>query len=359
MRVLFDGFWWGEGPISNRQVQREFILAWIEQYPHDEVLVAVRRRHLETARAELPAGVQVVGASLAPHGVSVILELPVTARRVRADVMVTHNFTPAFGRSAVFVHDLMFVTSPEWFTPLERAYFALMPATIRRSRVVFTSSASEAGRIRRVAGARPVVPVGLDVGGSLRNAVPRRPDGLDGVEAFHLSVGRLNARKNLENAILGALGSGLLSPATPLVVVGEPDGRRSELASAAEAIDDGRIRFLGHVDDGELAWLYSNTRGLLFLSRDEGFGMPTLEAYEFGAPVLASDIPVFREILGDHAVYADPSDPVGIAAALHRLPPRTAHRRSAEELGYSWRRSVAAMRREIATTVLGHAEAAV
>ncbi|WP_395245675.1 glycosyltransferase family 4 protein [Agromyces sp. MMS24-K17] len=348
MRILFDGFWWAEGPVSNRQVMREFVLAWEARFPEDEVVLAVRNRDLDVVRADVPARIELVGTRLSPQGVSAIVELPWLARRVGADLTLTHNFTPAFGRSAVFVHDFMFLTSPEWFTFPERCYFALMPATIRRSRIVFTSSATEAERIRRYSGSRPVVPVGLAVGRGLRDATPRRPRGIEEVSRFHLSVGRLNARKNLETAIIGAVASGLVAPLRPLLVVGEPGGRGITLSAAEAAVADGTVRMMGRLDDEELAWLYANTDGLVFLSLDEGFGMPTLEALEFGSPILASDIPVFHEILGDRAVYVDPSDPVAVAEGLRSLPPRPADgRRSAEEQGYSWARSVATMRAEV------------
>jgi hypothetical protein len=112
MRVLFDGFWWARGPVSNRQVLREFIFAWTREFPDDAVVVAVRRRDQQVARAELPATVGIVATRLSPQGISAIAELPFIARKVGADVTITHNFTPAFGRAAVLVHEFMVLTPP-------------------------------------------------------------------------------------------------------------------------------------------------------------------------------------------------------------------------------------------------------
>ncbi|MFF2371808.1 glycosyltransferase family 4 protein [Agromyces sp. NPDC058110] len=352
MRVLFDGFWWGTGPLSNRQVLREFVFAWIATFPADQVAVAVRRRDLRQARAELPERVVVVPTRLAPQGISAIVELPFLAKRIGADVTITHNFTPAFGRSAVFIHDFMFLTRPEWFTSRERWYYSLMPATVHLSEVVFTSSETEAARIAAFARSRPVVPVGLAVGGSLLGAPLVRPEGLDGVVGFHLTVGRLNARKNLANTIIGAVESGVIDRRSPLIVVGEPGGRAAKFPPAvAEAVRHGVVRFLGRIDDGELAWLYAHADGLLFLSLDEGFGMPTLEAQAFDAPILASDIPVFREILGDAgAMYVDPHDPAAIADGLRRLPHRGAPEIVRRDHEYSWEQSVRTMRDTIRGT---------
>lgn len=349
MRVFFGGFWWARGPASNRQVLREFIWAWEREFPQDEITVAVRRASIHIAQSELPDRVTVVGLRLKPQGVSVILEQPFIARRMHADVSITHNFTPAFGPAAVFIHDYMFLTSPEWFTLKERAYFSLMPVTARRATWVFTSSQSEADRISRLSRGRTVIPVGLAIGRGLANAAPRRPEGVDGISGdFLLCVGRLNARKNLANTIEAALASGRATEESPLVIVGEPQGRSADLpAAVTEAVDRGAVRFLGFIDDAELAWLYRNTSLLLFLTRDEGFGLPVLEARYFGAPVVVSDIPVFREILGPNASYADPDDVSAIADTIRAAPKRTATM-GPSDLGYSWEASVHAMRKAIA-----------
>lgn len=58
---------------------------------------------------------------------------------------------------------------------------------------------------------------------------------------------------------------------------------------------------------------------LVFPSLAEGFGLPPVEAMACGTPVVVSDIPVFHEVLGDAALYANPFDPEEIAAAVESL----------------------------------------
>jgi len=65
----------------------------------------------------------------------------------------------------------------------------------------------------------------------------------------------------------------------------------------------GRVNFSSGVDDLTLAAKYRRARALIFPSREEGFGIPPIEAMNCGTPVVASDIPVHREVCGDAAIY--------------------------------------------------------
>lgn len=69
------------------------------------------------------------------------------------------------------------------------------------------------------------------------------------------------------------------------------------------------------LNDDELNFLYNNAGAAICASRREGFGLPLAEAMHCGIPVLASDIPVFREIGGDYPVYFNP-DADGLAGAV-------------------------------------------
>ncbi|WP_374456371.1 glycosyltransferase family 4 protein [Nocardioides sp.] len=76
------------------------------------------------------------------------------------------------------------------------------------------------------------------------------------------------------------------------------------------------VELRGWVDDAELADLRSRARAMAFPTLAEGFGLPILEAMAQGLPVLASDLPVLREVGGDAAVWFDPLDLGSIADAL-------------------------------------------
>jgi glycosyltransferase involved in cell wall biosynthesis len=75
------------------------------------------------------------------------------------------------------------------------------------------------------------------------------------------------------------------------------------------------IEFPG-ASDGEIWNLQAHARVFVFPTRIEGFGIPPLEALSFGVPVVASDIPVIREVCGDAVRYADPDDPADFALRI-------------------------------------------
>ncbi|MFB0833902.1 glycosyltransferase family 4 protein [Arthrobacter halodurans] len=393
LRVLFEGLWWFDGPDSNRQVLRDIVRAWAEAFPDDEAHLVVPRRQAERVRAEAPPAVTVHGTRFSQHGLGCLLGVGWLARRLRTDAVLTHNFPTLVGpRPTVFLHDLIFESNPEWFTRAERAYLRVISLTIGRARSVVTSSGTEAARIRRLHPGLDVTPVGLAAPSDLTGAEPRPPAGgpLPGVQlsggpasglrpgGFHLAVGRLNARKNLGFAIRVADAAGWITPDRPLAVVGSRSGLAEDacpveaggpadgtgradgrgpvngagpadhrhpadgLARLRELRDRGAVVFLGRVDPGELAWLYRGALSLIYTSRDEGFGMPPVEAMAFGCPVVASDIPVLREVTGGHAAVVLPlGDEAAAAAALRAAGPE--HLRAAGTAGrehalrsYAW-----------------------
>jgi glycosyltransferase involved in cell wall biosynthesis len=74
-----------------------------------------------------------------------------------------------------------------------------------------------------------------------------------------------------------------------------------------------------YVPDHVLDELYREARALLYLSSDEGMGLPPLEALARGCPVVCSDIPIFREVCGDAAFYVPLRDTAALASLLERL----------------------------------------
>ncbi len=77
-----------------------------------------------------------------------------------------------------------------------------------------------------------------------------------------------------------------------------------------------RLFWLDKANDADLGFLYARTRAVVLPTFAEGFGLPLVEAAHFGAPIIASDIPVFREIGGDDVRFFDVLDPNSLADRL-------------------------------------------
>jgi len=101
------------------------------------------------------------------------------------------------------------------------------------------------------------------------------------------------------------------------------------------------IHLLGYVDDDDLPPLYGGACGFVYLSLYEGFGLPILEAMACGCPVLASDIPVFRELFAEDLLFTQHQDVGAVADSLKILVDRPITPPSRDELEkrFNWKRT--------------------
>jgi glycosyltransferase involved in cell wall biosynthesis len=83
-----------------------------------------------------------------------------------------------------------------------------------------------------------------------------------------------------------------------------------------------RVDFIETASEAELADLYRGCSSLVYPSLMEGFGLPPLEAMAHGRPVIVSDIPVFREILGDAPYFVELGNSASWERAFSELPAR-------------------------------------
>lgn len=183
-------------------------------------------------------------------------------------------------------------------------------------------------------------------------ASAERPAAVPQGASFVLMVNPGGANKNWRDALAGfarfargADGGG----STLLVLAGGLATERERIgeAIAADPVLADRVVCPGYVSDEELRWLYRHARLALYPSRYEGFGIPVLEAFAHGVPLIAADIPVLREVAGSAAQFVALGDHAGMAAAIDRLladgPLRAGlvARGHARVDAYSWRDSAA------------------
>ena len=170
-------------------------------------------------------------------------------------------------------------------------------------------------------------------------ALGRRPGGGEIVTAppgwqpptpamrYVLSVSTLEPRKNFPGLIRGW--ERVVSRSDPdlrLVIVGGPGWREEAvLAEMRPGVESGRILHLQNLPQEELQALMRGAACFAFPSFNEGFGYSPLEAMQAGAPCVVSDLPVFRWIFGDAALFVDPYDTDAIATGIERLTSKPGH----------------------------------
>jgi glycosyltransferase involved in cell wall biosynthesis len=211
----------------------------------------------------------------------------------------------------MFVHDVCWRRLPDTYTTRGVAWHEHQLERVRRgsATVLVPSLAVKSDLIEgRFAPDRiHVVPEG-------GNHLPRRPR--QSTDQILLSVCTMQPRKNITRLIdayklIRARGIDL-----PLVLVG-PTGWGAKLAESYQNVPG--VQLAGRVTDTELAELYARAAQLVFIPLEEGFGLPVVEAWHAGVPVVASRyVPSAVENPGA-AVLVDPYVPEQVAEAIEGL----------------------------------------
>lgn len=178
-------------------------------------------------------------------------------------------------------------------------------------------------RIRVISGAvssKFAVPIDADA----------RAERLELPERYLLSVGTLEPRKGLQSLI-----ESLALPedaGLPLLIVGPQGwGDLDVTAIAAEAgLNPDRVRAMGYLDNQDLAVALDRATVFVFPSLAEGFGLPLIEAFSFGTPVVHSDDPAVMEVSAGAGVSVKLSPAEGyperLAEAISELVSDDIHR---------------------------------
>ncbi len=229
--------------------------------------------------------------------------------------------------SVVTVHDLSFLTHPEWHAPLNALPLRwLVPRAVSEAAHVIAVSSWVASQLVARLHLHPakvsVVYEGFD---SLALSPPedwnRRLEALGLQEGYILSVGTWEPRKNYVRLLEAySFLAKSLGDVPPLVVCGNPGWKYRHFLQAVNLSPlRHRIRLISGADDATLAALYRGCGLFVLPSLDEGFGLPVLEAMASGAPVAASQAGAIPEVGGDAVLYFDPLDPEDIASKLALL----------------------------------------
>lgn len=163
------------------------------------------------------------------------------------------------------------------------------------------------------------------------------------INPYIMYVGNAYPHKNLERLLLAFNKTKKTHENICLILVGSEDYfyKRLRQFSKREKIRD--VYFMGYVPDHDLDTFFHNAEAFVWPSLYEGFGLPPLEAMAKGTPVVSSDHPCMKEILGDSAHYFKAENVESIAAAISEILSNRSLRQSLIAKGfrqaekYSWK----------------------
>src|SRR2546429_4284895 len=301
-----------------------------------------------------------------PHG-SRARGMPVPARLLRrswlrwpfppvelsagfSDVVHGTNFVlPAAARAAgvLTIHDLDFLDAPDFLAPGDVRLPELVRLSAHRAAVVCTPTQAVADvtaeRLEIAPDKIMVTPLGVDPAWFTARPPSEALAKRIGLPAdYLLFVGAAGPRKALDWLLKA---HEVTSDLPPLVLVGP----------GHHGVPD-RVRSLGYLSDVDLRSVVAGASVLVLPSREEGFGLPVLEAMACDVPVVCTDVPALREVSGGHATLVPFGDSEAMGAALTAalddrptLATQTARRTHAAE--FTWHRcaelTVEAYRRAI------------
>jgi len=211
------------------------------------------------------------------------------------------------------VHDLIPITHAEYCRAGERdRHIVRMNNVLRSAKGVIVNSQSTLDELcslaNRTGQSMPPAAVGLLAPGIPGVAPGERPMR----QPYFVIVSTIEPRKN--HWMLLQLWRGLvneLGDAAPrLMVIGQRGWECENVVDLLERCEPlkGYVFEHSNCTDAELVTYLHHAQALLFPSFAEGYGMPLVEALALGVPVIASELPVFKEIAGEIPEYVDPLD---------------------------------------------------
>jgi len=220
-------------------------------------------------------------------------------------------------RSICTTHDLIPLRLPRMYLRGEPGfaipYFVWTLSGVLRSDVLITVSRSSAHDIRKlfrrtslVISSALTLPSGTgQVGTSLY--------GLRGHD-YLIYTGGMDSRKNVKNLLAGFALSRAKLPNLRLVIIGNRTELIQPLIDSLNLSD--RVVLTGFVTDDEKVALLEGAKAMAYPSLYEGLGLPILEAFAVGVPVLTCRNSSLFEVAGDAAIYVEPLSPTSIAEGI-------------------------------------------
>lgn len=319
MRIVIDARL-RESVITGAGRYLEGLVPAIAELAENDEFIILSCDSSKTLWKNLPANVNVKPAQISPAGFKQQIFYGSILKYLHADMLYYPMFDLPISVNipcAIMIYDLNAMLLPDYFTngkiwrrPASRL---LHYHAVYRAGRVLTSSNATALEINRIFpfAKEKTVPIHNGYSRAFKNNI--KTDFKDiknrwGIsEEYMLYVGVHRPHKNLEGLIRAIPSIRKSRGNIQLICAGTIDKRFPGPVDLVLKLDLGNaVKFTGYIPDDELEALYQNADAFIFPSFQEGFGVPLLEAMDYGVPIACSDIPVHREIAGEAAIYFNP-----------------------------------------------------
>jgi alpha-1,3-rhamnosyl/mannosyltransferase len=302
--------------------------------PSEELLLLVAEG--VQSRWPLPGrkqGVRRIRVTASPFSLQQQWQLPALLKEHRASVYHSPYYLMPYcvpAPTVLTIHDLIPELFPEYVSVQARLLFRLTTrlALQAAGHLITVSDTTKGDLLSRYAvPEEQVTTIHSAPDSTLQPASQREVDDLRArlalPERYVLYLGINKPHKNLARLLEAwHIVCQQLSEEAPgtLVIAGAWDSRYEQIRDLSEQ-DAGvaPVRFLGPVDEADLAALYSGATLFVFPSLYEGFGLPVLEAMACGTAVVCARRSSLPEIAGDAAFFFNPEDVQEMADALWRV----------------------------------------
>lgn len=175
--------------------------------------------------------------------------------------------------------------------------------------------------------------------------IPQKPAGVPEDKPYLFCISYFSPKKNLETL----LHMMVHLPDKNLILAGDHETAYGQsLKKLAQELKLQNIYFTGKVTPSEKSWLFSHAESLVFPSLYEGFGLPVIEAFLAGLPVMTSACTALPEIGGGHAGIWENFNPMEMARAylayIHQDTPHAREERLNFGEQFSWEQHVSKMK---------------
>lgn len=256
---------------------------------------------------------------------------------LQPDVVVAQQGTLAQWKSQAtrvwfVVYDLLPVTQPKCFPPAAEVNHSRWLQTISQFDGALCISETVAQELREWQKEHSpdrspsFIVTSFHLGADVEASLPTKglpgnaDDTLQAIRAqsSFLMVGTIEPRKGHAQVLAAFEECWKTGGNTQLVIVGKQGWMVEELVERLQSHPEmgRRLFWLNGISDEYLEKIYSVCTCLIAASYGEGFGLPLIEAAQHKLPILARDIPVFREVAGVHATYFAAENPIELARAI-------------------------------------------